>query len=204
MAGLHEMNEAEWSTCQDPGQLLATVVPTASLAALRKLACAACRRILERFPDDWATKAFREETGFPGGYISPGDWPGRLLREAIRVGEASCCSEEFAGELLSISASAGRVAHSLYERWAHANHRLGDSATGADYEVGWVGWHVASAARDCCGEEIRGSVGNCLKHATEALGFCWDASEQAEAIKVEKAAMAELIREMFPFASYFA
>ena len=92
MAGLHEMNEAEWSTCQDPGQLLATVVPTASLAALRKLACAACRRILERFPDDWATQAFREETGFPGGYISPGDWPGRLLREALRVGEASCCS----------------------------------------------------------------------------------------------------------------
>lgn len=194
------MTEAEWMACQDPEGLLGTVTATASPAELRKLACAGCRHVLGRFPDDWAAQVFWEETGSPGGYISPDDWPGLLLREAVRVAEASCSSEEPSGELLSVHGLAERVAHNLYERWAHANRRLGDAATGAEYEVGYVGWQVASAARDCCGEDIRASVGNCLKHATEALGFRWSESEQAAAIKREKAAMAELIREMFPFA----
>ncbi|MCW8131650.1 MAG: hypothetical protein KIS92_14990 [Planctomycetota bacterium] len=196
------MTEAEWSASRDPERLLAAVAGRASPEALRRLACAACARLLDKYPDDWGVQVFRAEGCAVGGYVSPEDWPAALLREAIRIADAAASATGRSEEMRAIHKAAGEAAERLHQRFQHANCRLGDAATGAEVEVGYVGWHGASAARDCCGEDIRASAAGCIGHVVEALGYrSYDAGKPPEA---EKAAMADLIRRMIPFPGHSA
>lgn len=163
---------------------------------LRPLAVRCCRRLLERFPDDWPSKVFLADDGHPGGYVSPNDWPGGLLVEAVRAAEAIDGTGRGVEYLCSVHERAKVIAEDCEHAWRWADAKLGDSATGAEYEVGFVAWQVASAARDCCSEDIRSSVADCIQHTIAALGFRWGQVEHAAAFQAECKAMTEVVRNL--------
>jgi hypothetical protein len=163
---------------------------------LRQLAAVCCRLLIERYPDEWPEKIFREEEGHPGGHVSPKDWPGRILLEAAQIAEALSTSDAGAIDLRPAYAKAKIAAKDCYDAFCWANHKLGDSATGAEFEVGFVAWQAASAARECCADKINGSIGACIEHTIEALAFRWNESEKPVALRAERDAMAERIRKI--------
>lgn len=163
---------------------------------LRQLAAVCCRLLIEQYPDDWPEKIFREEKGYSGGHVSPKDWPGPILLEAAQIAEALSTSDAAAIDLRPAHARAENAARDCYDAFCWANHKLGDSATGAEFEVGFVAWRAASAARDACAGEIKASIGDCIEHTIEALAFRWNESEGRVARRAECDAMAERIRKM--------
>jgi hypothetical protein len=169
---------------------------TLSDESLRSVACGCCRRMLEFFPADWSSQVFGKEEGDPGGYVRASDWRPDVLQAALDVAEGYIGGRVTAAQLRSAQQSAREV--STYEGWDCANHRLGDSATGAEYEVGYIGWKCSIAVASCCAEDIRNSVAECLSSAAEALGFRWDEAERRAAVEEERRALADLIREISP------
>lgn len=186
MSHLADRDDLEWFIQQ--------ALASASSEKLRRLACQCCRRLLERFPDDWPTQVFANETEHPGGHVSPGDWPGQVVMTAVQTAEAFCSNECDAAELGSMHDRAKAVAQNCYAAWRWADAKLGDSATGAEYEVGLIAWHVASVASHCCSDDIHSSIFDCIRHTIDALSFRWRESDKAAAIKGERKAMAEMIR----------
>lgn len=186
------MTESEWQTCDDPKSLLAAAMATPEV--LRQIACRCCRRMLDQYPDDWSTRVFTDDGGYPGGYISPDDWRPRVLSEAVTAAER-WVDGGLSEDALQLARKSAAEA-STYSRWQWANHRLGDSATGAEYEVGFVAWKCSDAVAACCAEDICGSIGTCLSSAAEAVGFRWNDSTMRAAIAAESAAQAGVIREL--------
>src|SRR5438105_2866892 len=173
----------------DLDRLIEEAVARASPLKLRQLAVTCCRLLLERFPDDWPRKVFLADDQHPGGHVSPDDWPGGLVLEAIRTAEAVNGTERVVEDLRSVHERAKVIAENCHNAWRWADHKLGDNASGAEYEVGLVAWQVASAARDCCSEDIHSSVAGCIKHTIAALGFRWGRVENGAAFQAERKAM---------------
>jgi hypothetical protein len=118
--------------------------------------------------------------------------------EAIRTAEAFIETERVVEDLRSVHERAKVVTENCYNAWRWADAKLGDNASGAEYEVGLVAWQVAGAARDCCSEDIRSSVAGCIQHTIAALGFRWGRAENAAAFQAECKAMAEVVRKIVP------
>jgi hypothetical protein len=150
---------------------------------------------LERYPEGWAERVFRDASDFPGGYVSPTDWKPGTLREAIDVADASGREGLVPERLAAFQLSAD--AKSVESKWNWANHRLGDSASGAEYEVGYIAWNGTAAVTECCAADIAKSVVRCLEYAAAAIGFRWDHSEHLAALAAERNAQAEVIRSHF-------
>jgi hypothetical protein len=175
--------------------LIQQAIAIAAPVKLRQLACACCRLLVARFPEEWPLQVFADETGDPGGHVSPDDWPGSMLLETIRITEVFCPTERGADALRSVHERAQVLAEERYNDWRWADAKLGDSATGAEYEVGIIAWHVATAARDCTSDDIHSSIRSCVQHTIEALAFRWQELEKAAATSAEREAMARLIRD---------
>ena len=167
---------------------------TGSSDKLRRLACQCCRRLLERFPDDWPKQVFANEREHPGGYVSPDDWPGQIALKAVQTAEAFCANECEADDLRSMGDRLKAVGKECYDAWRCANAKLGDSATGAEYEVGLIAWHVSRVACHCCSHEVHSSIVDCIQHTIDALSFRWGEFDKSIALKEERKAMADMIR----------
>jgi hypothetical protein len=189
------MTDAEWLTSSNPKELLSTLLPRASGESLRSLACHCCRRIFERYTADWADRVFQRETGYSGGYVGPSQWRPDVLLAAIDAAEGFIEKRVTAEQLQSAEQSARAV--STEQGFASASYRLGDSATGAEYEVGYVGWKCSDAVAFCCAQDIRGSVTACLSNAAESLSSGWIDFPNDYSVAAERRVQATLIRDIF-------
>jgi hypothetical protein len=193
------MTHDEWLAGNDPDPLLAFIRDAAPEGQLRAFACACCERMWEEYAPDWAQGVFRAETGDPGGYISPADWEDPRPRAAVRVAQAFSEGQASREDLGKAHREVAPFAEDVMRNWAHANYRLGDSATGAEYEVGAVAAHAALAAAAASAADIRAAVARCADCAAQAVGFRWDDDRGREAVAAEKRVQAGMIRERFPF-----
>jgi hypothetical protein len=151
---------------------------------LRALACHFCERIWNHYPLDWADQIFAKDSSSPGGYVSSSDWENPMPREAVRIAKAYCAGLATREELEQAHQDVRDFAQRMYDDWQFANHKLGDSASGAEYEVGAVTFHSATAAAAASAEPV--DLAKCRRNAALAIGFRWDASEEAASVKKEE------------------
>lgn len=159
---------------------------------LRALACHFCERIWNHYPLDWADQVFANDandSGYPRGYaenryVSPSDWENLLPREAVRIAKAYCAGLATREELEKAHQDVRDFAERICNGWLFACHRLGDSASGAEYEVGAVTCHTATAAAAASAKAV--DLAKCSENAARAIGFQWDASEWAACVKKEE------------------
>jgi hypothetical protein len=151
---------------------------------LRALACHFCERIWNHYPLDWASEVFADDSSSPGGYVSSSDWEDPMPREAVRIAKAYCAGLATREELEKAHQDVCDFAQRMYDDWQWANHKLGDSASGAEYEVGAVTFHSATAAAAASAEPV--DLAKCRENAALAIGFRWDPSEEAASVKQEE------------------
>ena len=183
------MTASEWLDCDDPERLLAVVAGSACPGALRRVACLCCRRIFDNYPS-----MFHEVSGYPGALVSPAAWQAQTLVTAVAASEACGDGEPIIERFHTERVSA--AATSSYQTWQWANYRLGDTASGADYEDAFLKWKSADAVAACCADDVRGTIASCLRSAAEAIGFRWDEAERVTAVAVERKAQAAVIRSV--------
>lgn len=158
----------------------------------RRLACQFCRRIWERYPITWSDEVFANDNGNPGGYVDPAAWKNGVMRDALRVAEDYCEGRATSEQLAEVHRAVAEFAKEIDGNWSWANHRLGDSASGAEYEVGAVTSHTAFACAIASAEQV--NLAECSEHAAEAIGFRWQKAERTVAVAEEKKAQDELAR----------
>lgn len=160
---------------------------------VRLLACHLCHRIWEHYPPTWAAEVFANDDGHPGGYVDPADWENPVMRNAIKVAEDHTHGLATADELAAAHQAVEAFTKEISDNWSWANHRLGDSASGAEYEVGAVTFHTASTCTAASAPEV--DVAHCSENAAHAIGFRWDRSERTIAVNKELEAHDEIMRK---------
>ena len=158
----------------------------------RLLACYFCRRIWKHYSINWADEVFAKDDASPGGYVRSSDWQNPVMREAVKIAEDYGRGMATGEELATAHAKVKVFAKEMKDNWSWANHRLGDSASGAEYEVGAVTFYTASACSIASAPQVNRA--RCSDYVAEAIGFRWNESEGAIAVQNEKEAHKELTR----------
>jgi hypothetical protein len=177
------MNQSEWKDCSDPDRLLAAAGGFASPAALRRVACACCRRIFKTHTRLWHTLAYWDRD-------TSERWAAHTLLDDVAAAEASGGPGVSAERRDQIAAAATES----YKDWQWANYRLGDTASGGDYEDALIMWKTAAAVTACCADDIRSSIADCLSCAADSIGFRWIEAEKKAAVDAERRVQADIIR----------
>jgi hypothetical protein len=150
----------------------------------RILACHYCRRIWRHYSINWADELFASDDASPGGYVHPSDWRNPVMRDTARIAEDYGRGRATAEELATAHAKVKAFAEKMQDDWSWANHRLGDSASGAEYEVGAVTFYTASAC--AAASESQVDLAGCGDHAAHAIGFRWDEAQKTNAVGEER------------------
>jgi hypothetical protein len=182
------MTESEWLDCDDPDILLAVVAQHVSPDALRLVACACCRRIFETY------RSMFYAAIDSGQSVAPDSWQARPLLAAV---EAAQAASDLGSAIEPVHAErASAAARWAHEQWQWANYRLGDTASGGDYEDAYLRWKSADAIAACCAEDVRETIAACLRSAAEAIGFRWTEADRTAAFAAERRAQADLMRRL--------
>lgn len=106
------------------------------------------------------------------------------MRETARIAEDYGRGRATAEELATAHAQVKAFAEKMQDDWSWANHRLGDSASGAEYEVGAVTFYTASACAAASQSQV--DLAGCGDHAARAIGFRWDEAQKTNAVGEER------------------
>ena len=158
----------------------------------RLLACYFCRHIWKHYSINWADEVFANDDASPGGYVRSSDWQNPVMRAAVKIAEDYGRGMATAEELATAHAKVKVFAKKMEDDWSWVNRRLGDSASGAEYEVGAVTFYTASACAAASRPEV--DLARCSEHAAHAIGFRWNEAEEASAVKEEKTRQRRLRR----------
>ena len=169
---------------------LETIRDCCSDQQLRAFASTCCQRIWSQYPEEWADQVFENDKMSSGRYVGPEHWKQlRGLVHALDI-EAGADRRGSAGAHRQLDQFINEMAGKM----SFVSQRLGDTASGPEYEVGRVTLCAATALRCAIAEDIRNNVVECAKHAAYAIGFRWNEADEWAAVDAEKRVQARLIQ----------
>ena len=180
-------------------EMCSQVIDLSAASRLRLIACHFCGRMWDHYPLDWASEVFRRDKAIPRGYVSDIDWENSIPRDAIKVAEDYCVGQAACADLEKAQQKVREFATEMQGRYLYAFARLGDTAAPAEYEVGRVTHYAAAACAAASAATV--DLEQCSENAALAIGFRWQQSEYAAAVKEEEV-LQEEIRHNWMSASY--
>lgn len=167
------------------------------IAQLHLIAGEWCARIWKHYPADWSYGVFEGTAESPGGYVRPEAWTDPRPRRAVLCAQRFALGKIPADVLQEAHRSCAKFAEDTYRAWMGANYRLGDGASGAEYEVGWVAAFTAKAAAAASSSDVRETIGVCAREAARAIGFRWSEREQLRAQAIETEVQTRIAHTLF-------
>jgi hypothetical protein len=123
-----------------------------------------------------------------GQYVGPEYW--KQLRGLVHAFDI----ETGVDRLGSARQQLDQFVNVMEGKMSFVSQRLGDSASGPEYEVGRVALCAARALRCATAEDIRNNVIECAKQAAYAIGLRWKEADESAAVDAEKRVQATMIQ----------
>ena len=170
--------------------ILGTIKDRCSDQQLRAFASRCCQRIWSHYPEEWADQVFANDNMFSGHYVGPEYW--KQLRELVHAFDIEAGADRLGSA--ETRQQLDQFANVMEGKMSFVSQRLGDSASGPEYEVGRVTLCAARALRCATAKDIRNNVIECAKQAAYAIGFRWKEADESAAVDAEKRVQAIMIQ----------